>query len=53
MTGYLTDADQKTPDWLNTFLGEVETVVRLCLSPGLVSWPKCCHVGPVVFFLIP
>ena len=35
-----------------TFLGEIETAIRLCKSSGLGTWPKRCHFGIVVFFLI-
>ena len=52
VTCYLTDADQKIPDWPieATFLGEVETV-RLgikSLNGGLAS---VILFGPVFFFL--
>ena len=40
-TDYLTNADKKLPDWLvkTTFLGQVETAIKLGIKPGFGDFP--------------
>lgn len=51
--GRLIWADQKIPHWpINpTFLGEVETAIRLGIKSSLGTWSKWHLLEPVIFFL--